>query len=59
MQRDETDRTSYKEHCRPVQEVQGKQAVCVRGLLRQLLRLQVLIAGPFRQGGGLGGGADD
>ena len=22
-------------------------------------RLQVLIAGPFRQGGGLGGGADD
>ena len=24
-----------------------------------MVRLQVLIAGPFRQGGGLGGGADD
>ena len=30
LQRDETDRTSYKEHCRPVQKIQGEQAVCVR-----------------------------
>ena len=26
LQRDETYRTSYKEHCCPVQEVQGEQA---------------------------------
>lgn len=30
LQRYDTDRTSYKEHSRPVQEVQGEQAVCVR-----------------------------